>query len=590
MSADLFAEFNEIAKSPPSQGPQPGSRPPAGALEKDFFGVLSTTNSSANPAPLNGYPPQQWNSSSTKPSGFGDWAQTPSKPPVTNDNFDAADDDDGWGDFETAEAGKPVQVASQPAAWKPGTTVSAPEPTRTRIIRADTMDLMTNNLVNLDIEPAKPPVPDGPKPNAAQPKARLAHASRDPNVLFDADDFELEGGEDDEEDGDDEFGDFETTTVTHPSSTQKTRPPARPAPATEDLLGFGFAEPVTGPAKAHSPVQNPGLLSFGSTAGTYPQAPKSPSFQERNPFPELAVAPPLVSSGGKSKSRSPSPVTAWPSGSNKVNREGSGKAAAAGFDDDWGAWDEPSLPVKQSGQPLAATQPPDDWSWGQTDTVQETTEGMRDLAPPVNVPPPSIIISIFPELLGSVSRLFSPMGSKGASIKDRILSDPKIIDFLKAYLLLVATAAHVIAGRKQRWHRDKILAKSMSISAAGSKGMKLAGVDKTQATREDREAADVIACWREHVGRLRSAVAAANSLGRTVLRVPELKESMHVQTAKLVPTAVKPCVICGLKREERIASVDHEVEDSFGEWWIEHWGHRACKNFWIEHEQRLRQR
>ena len=49
----------------------------------------------------------------------------------------------------------------------------------------------------------------------------------------------------------------------------------------------------------------------------------------------------------------------------------------------------------------------------------------------------------------------------------------------------------------------------MSISAAGSKGMKLAGIDKTQSAREDREAADVVAAWREHAKHL-----VAQRLGR----------------------------------------------------------------------------
>jgi len=133
----------------------------------------------------------------------------------------------------------------------------------------------------------------------------------------------------------------------------------------------------------------------------------------------------------------------------------------------------------------------------------------------------------------------------------------------------------------------------MSISAAGSKGMKLAGVDKAQIARESREAGDVVDLWKEHVGRLRSAVAAANSGisdATSQLRVPELAENMHVTTAKDVPTAAKACIICGLKREERVAKVDHNVEDSFGEWWSDHWGHVECKRFWLQHETALRQR
>lgn len=53
---------------------------------------------------------------------------------------------------------------------------------------------------------------------------------------------------------------------------------------------------------------------------------------------------------------------------------------------------------------------------------------------------------------------------------------------------------------------------------------------------------------------------------------------------KLVLIVLKFCIICGLKREECVGKVDFEVEDSFGEWWVEYWGYRVCKNFWIEYE------
>ncbi|RYP63414.1 hypothetical protein DL770_009393 [Monosporascus sp. CRB-9-2] len=126
-----------------------------------------------------------------------------------------------------------------------------------------------------------------------------------------------------------------------------------------------------------------------------------------------------------------------------------------------------------------------------------------------------------------------------------------------------------------------------------SKGMKLASVDKAQTAREDREATDVVAMWNEQIGRLRSAVAAANSSLKDSgdhLMVPDIRETMQVQTAKGVPTAVKACLICGLKRDERIPKVDYGVEDSFGEWWTDHWGHTACKRFWLKHEANLRTR
>jgi hypothetical protein len=74
------------------------------------------------------------------------------------------------------------------------------------------------------------------------------------------------------------------------------------------------------------------------------------------------------------------------------------------------------------------------------------------------------------------------------------------------------------------------------------------------------------------------------------LRVPEVAVGLAVSTAKGVPTAPRACVVCGLKRDERVAKVDGEVEDSFGEWWVEFWGHRECRNFWVGHERELRQR
>ncbi|PHH87015.1 hypothetical protein CDD83_9420 [Cordyceps sp. RAO-2017] len=239
---------------------------------------------------------------------------------------------------------------------------------------------------------------------------------------------------------------------------------------------------------------------------------------------------------------------------------------------------------------LDDARPPDNWTWGVGDDSKPPDTESTDAGPPTNVPPPSVILSTFPELFGSGNLLFKPIASQNASVKQKVLSDPKAAQYLQGYILLGSTAARVIAGRKHRWHRDKILAKSMSLSAAGSKGMKLAGVDKTQAAREDRETADVVAAWREHVGPLRSAVAAANTACGANMKVPELSDKMQAQAAKMVPTARAACLLCGLKREERIAKVDFDVEDSFGEWWVEHWGHRACKNFWLEHEQRLRQR
>ena len=68
---------------------------------------------------------------------------------------------------------------------------------------------------------------------------------------------------------------------------------------------------------------------------------------------------------------------------------------------------------------------------------------------------------------------------------------------------------------------------------------------------------------------------------------------MSVRTIKEADggiTAAKACALCGLKREERVDKVDVEVFDGFGEWWMEHWGHKECRAFWYQHEKYLQQR
>ncbi|KAH6963872.1 hypothetical protein DER45DRAFT_554677 [Fusarium avenaceum] len=665
MSADLFAEFNSLSDNskPPTQQQQtapfqpqiqqqqpPPPKPLQRTETKDLFDLWGNTN---NASPVNSQPWPSFQSQSSTQNAWGS-APVPSKPAETND-----EDDDGWGDFEVAAPSQPTAVNTTPiqtpspapasaSAWgspvaatpssanpssipwpkmEPGSaaTVAQRAPgvrqqPPTRIVRASTMDLLSNSLVDTGTASQKSTSnpkaqPSGlpsqltqewgqatvsPEPQNQRMKAKLkSTAQRDPSVLFDAEDFELQVAEDDEEDDDDddEFGDFESVPPPPPApkvtSTAALSKPTPPPPLM-DLLSLD--EPAPAPlqqARKPPPTQLLGSLAFGAINTSYPQAPKSPSFHDRNPFPELAIKTPTSAEPKEVKKlKEETPTTAWPSYESPTGSlKGSKLANTKEQDEEWGAWDDFSTTEGKKAT-TSAKKAPESWDWDAVDNVQPSyNESQGDAPPPINVPPPSVILSAFPDLLNSGNALFKPMSGQSTSLKQRVLSDPKAVDFLQGYILLATTAARVIAGRKQRWHRDKILAKSMSISAAGSKGMKLAGVDKTQATREDREAADIAAVWREQVGRLRSAVAAAKSADKGLsLKVPEISENMPVHTAKMVPTAPKACIICGLKREERVAKVDFEVEDSFGEWWLEHWGHKACKNFWIEHEQKLRQR
>ncbi|KAK5664025.1 hypothetical protein OQA88_239 [Cercophora sp. LCS_1] len=634
MSADLFAAFEGTSQSSkPQQNHNAPQQFPSLATTNDPFSFLSSP--AAAPAPQNSQPSPKWPSlqqhAASQQPAWNTWSGTQASQPqaqatgVWGDLSGLAgtqssqagqsasgfpdEDDDAWGDFEVA-----TNDAPQPPPTVPRPNVEPPQ-VRTRVTRASTIDLMTNKLVDLNLEPKLEPWQEPPswvkkaEAKAAATQAAATQAAvkvvpklvqnHDPNVLFDADDFELQS---DVVDEDDEFGDFETGVSTTQPQTSVPAPALSSALSDLDLLGLGKHAP---PPKK----QPPGLMLSAAALDNglpYPQAPKSPygSFQNRKPeaMKQLKVKTPLASEFPKEtkKEASPTPVTAWPSIEND------------GFGDDWSGFKDtptakpktnPSKPKQAAPQ---ATQSTSDWDWDAWDTpsqqpapsalpvTKSNPPPSSSSPPPTNIPPPSILLSIFPSLLPlATNSLFKPVSSLPAASQQRVLADASTVTFLKGYLALAAVAGRIIAGRKQRWHRDKFLMQSMSISAASSsktRGMKLAGVDKTQAAREDREAAEVVTVWKQQVGRLRSAVASVNASKEAdvTLRVPELETTMAVSAASGVPTAPKACVVCGLKREERVSKVDYEVEDSFGEWWVEFWGHRECRNWWVEYEARLR--
>ncbi|OLN93989.1 hypothetical protein CCHL11_03417 [Colletotrichum chlorophyti] len=748
MSADLL-DLDDFFQSPPPQQQQQGAQQiqsqqqqspqQATTSSTDLFDFASLTNSSVSgkpaapgtsvevlqtqpwpnleiqqPSGLNGGSNGGWGDLSSFSSGFmsSSTSQTQSQPQQQQplqllqqqqqqpkQAQQDADDDDGWGDFEVAEP-TPTQHSF---VLPPQTNKArASPPPRTRVARASTFDLMSNNLINVvdvprgsglspipspgfppenpqsgarlpgqmpgsrqpspgpamfkqhqpDRQPSprlsfqapssKPPASPGlvaqRSPAKPQPSDRrhgqMPGVSRDPspnparkddaNILFDAEDFELQGGN---EEDDDDFGDFESVQTPFPGGNMSPQFGSKPAkqqqhhssqPPSMDLLSLDD-DPFTVPQPTSKKPQL-SSLSLNTFSSPYPQAPKSPSYQERNPFPGLGLTTPTSADFKKNdKPKSPEPITAWPSFGQTSPIKPS-KAAdkpptitQKTQEEEWGAFedfpdDEPSA--------LDSSRAPESWDWDAVDNVKTTapdqapaakdlvtqpkteTELIPDIPddapPPINIPPPSVLLSIFPQLLELAnSSLFKSLSGQMPPVKKKILSDPATVTFLRGYLLLATVAARIIAGRKLRWHRDKFLSQGMAISAAGAKGMKLAGVDKAQAAREERETADVVSVWKENVGRLRSAVAGANSAIKSPheqLRIPEISETIPVSTAKVVPTAPKACIVCGLKREERVAKVDVDVEDSFGEWWVEHWGHRACKNFWVEHEKQLRQR
>ncbi|KAF4581879.1 serine/threonine-protein kinase ppk6 [Ophiocordyceps camponoti-floridani] len=461
------------------------------------------------------------------------------------------DDDDGWGDFETAPAAATASEL-QPAAVK--TQESQPTLGSFRPVSTNC------DLVGIGQQPPS-------NSDKIKPRTRTQAASGSSNVIFDADDFELQS--DDVTEDEDDFGDFAAAPRLPVASVTPNLVPSF------DLLALDDELHPTQHLRRENTEKPEGILSFGAL--TRSSAPSASSNQRMNSALDL-LNDMSTETSTKAMTKSTPLVSSVASRGAKTKIEDG--------DGDWAAWNDTPAPTTS----VVSAKSPVGWGWDFEDSGKPLTADSSHGVPPTNVPPPWVILSTFPELFSSGNRLFKPLMGQDASVKQKILEKPKAAQFLESYILLGCTAARVLAGRKHRWQRDKMLAKGMSLSAGGSKGMKLAGVDKSQSAREDREAAEVVTSWREHVGRLRTAVAAANSGSGTKLRVPELSEKMQIQTAKMVPTAPSACVICGMKRDERIAKVDLEVEDSFGEWWVDYWGHRACKNFWLEHEPQLRQR
>ena len=235
--------------------------------------------------------------------------------------------------------------------------------------------------------------------------------------------------------------------------------------------------------------------------------------------------------------------------------------------DDWGDFNDSSETI---GSPHLA-QPLSKPSIEPTaQPLGMTTPPRPPSPPPTNVPPPSILLSLFTPLFTS---------------SELITSTPQ-----SSLLTILTTAAHIIAGRRLRWKRDPFLSQSTKIGPApsnnkGGGGMKLTNLDPSESLKEDREAAEIVRIWQQQVGRVRSAFAP--------LKPPDLAETMPVRTVKLGEGGVvakRACILCGLKRDERVQGVDGQVEDSFGEWWVELWGHRHCKKFWEAQRDELRQR
>lgn len=248
---------------------------------------------------------------------------------------------------------------------------------------------------------------------------------------------------------------------------------------------------------------------------------------------------------------------------------------------DWGDFTDGPAPAPAPRKAQAKQQPasPGPSPRNFTSTTPASPPDIR----PTNIPPPSVLLDLLINLMNNLQK-------EAATAKRQTPPNPETASKIHNTL---QTASHIIAGRTLRWKRDSILSQSMRIGPARSGkpgGMKLSAVNKHEDVKEEQDAVDVLALWRERAALFNAIIQAAGL--RPIPPVPD-PSALKVVTARLEQGGLKAghaCALCALRRDERVLKVDEGVQDSFGEWWTEHWGHTACRVFWERNSRLLGQR
>ncbi|KAL8689532.1 MAG: hypothetical protein Q9218_004819 [Villophora microphyllina] len=353
--------------------------------------------------------------------------------------------------------------------------------------------------------------------------------------------------------------------------------------------------------------------------------PPSPSFRELNATLKLSIPPDSSQPNpiGK-KAEDSTPVTAWPS-YNRERAKSFGKPLPLSpyqddEDDDWGEFEGDSgvkntTAEASKDQSTKSQNPPKEEAGMNNTMIDLINAGGSSISPsapmsepaklsttgppPSNIPPPSVLLSLVVKICHALSTetrdIVLSMNTQ-AMVTGFPHDDPHI-KRLETMQTQLNASARILAGRKWRWKRDTHLAQSMKIGTANAgraAGMKLTGIDRTEARREDQEVAEVVRLWKQQLGSLKGQIAKINALqSHTNIILPDLSDNLPIRIAKAgegALTASKSCFLCGLKRDERVARLDVNVEDSFDEWWVEHWGHVDCIRFWEKHCSSLKQR
>jgi len=464
----------------------------------------------------------------------------------------AANDDDDWGDFEGAEV-------------KPATNIVKGVPESAPKRYQYSLDDLTSPTAPVPPKPSKPPKKvdlldfdsfDG----SAQKKTMKTAFPKDPNVLFDAND--------DDDDDDDDFGDFEDPLdVPVPQPSKPPKPPAQEM----DLLGLMEMSTSVSSAKTPAPVSHTmqhqfDLLGLDDSISFAPASKQSSSSRVI-----IEAAQPKAPVFGRTKAPKPMKRPAV------IKTEPEPEAEEEEPWDDFTAWEKEETTKSQASPArqsiLSPKEVPLEKFGGSEDPGGEKPDDLQ----PTNVPPPAMVLTLFIPIFQRVEEeLLKPAAAHSQIVRHEIYNNQATIEYLKGYLKVLTVCARVIAGRKLRWKRDTILAQSMRIGSASAgrvSGMKVTSIDKSELKKEDGEVAEVLRVWGAQVGRLRSVVAEIKKNGSTeVTAVPEIKDTMPIKTLKQQDggiSCLRPCALCGLKREERISKVDVDVLDAFGEWWVD---------------------
>ncbi|KIW25152.1 uncharacterized protein PV07_10816 [Cladophialophora immunda] len=268
------------------------------------------------------------------------------------------------------------------------------------------------------------------------------------------------------------------------------------------------------------------------------------------------------------------------------------------WDDDWGDFEQTEPQPPQSVAKVTAQLSDDEWepvedgvpaSMQQIShpkfpsikgkaaeaTLQSSTQALA-FERPNNVPPPSSLL----QLLSSVFEFIHQNNA------DSMMSQSELASRL---LVVFRVSSRIVAGRTLRWKRDTVLAQSVRIGQSGkSGGMKLAAVNKSETAKEERDTEEMVRHWSSYVHEFNSILAQAEfpPYRMRLTASPPIKRLGQTNP----PDLSKQCALCGLKRTERLTDVDFDVDDIFGEFWVEHWGHKDCFDFWYSYKNMLEHR